>query len=201
MRIVRPASEAEVIAVFLRAELDSERWRDRLLELLRGDGAAVSVVATPNLHDERESAYRASLLDRHRGWLRREGLFHGFPNDVEWTRVALTPDEVVAIRYINWDWWLRVSGGTRRPLDTARRIRAGEVPGADLASDEAIAARLRSADPPPELIAVAMPGESQLVAVEGHVRLTAYALFPHYLPDELEILLGTAPAMDRWSLF
>ena len=201
VRTIAGASEAEVVATFLRGELESERWGERLRALLRDDGVDVSVLAQPNLDDEHQNAYRASILDRHRAWLRREGLFQGFPRDVEWARVGLAPDEVLAIRYINWDWWLRVSGGTRRPLDAARRIRAGEVPGGDAASDEPIAARLRSNDPPPELIAVSMPGGSELVLVEGHVRLTAYALFPEYLPGELHILLGTSPEMDGWTEF
>lgn len=55
--------------------------------------------------------------------------------------------------------------------------------------------------PPAELIVVTTPARSRLVVVEGHVRLSAYALFPELLPDELEILLGTSPEIERWSLF
>ena len=40
-----------------------------------------------------------------------------------------------------------------------------------------------------------------LVLVEGHARLTAYALFPHYLPAKLEILLGVSDEMPRWCQF
>ena len=201
MRVLRAASEAEVVAAFLRGELDSPRWGERLLELLREDDVDASLVRTPNVDDVAEGAYRASLLDRHRAWLRREGLFDGFPERVAWSRVALAPDEALAIRYINWDWWLRISGGTRRPVDAATRIRRGEVPGVSAEEHEPIAARLQSAEPPPELIAVAPPDRSRLVVVEGHVRLTAYALYPEYLPAELEIYLGTSEDMHRWTEF
>jgi hypothetical protein len=201
MRTLRKASEDEVLASFLRAELDSPRWGDRLLELLREDDVAESVLRTPDLTDADECAYRALLLDRHRAWLRREGLFEGFPQRVDWSRVALAPDEVLAIRYINWDWWLRISDGTRRPVDAAARIRRGDVAGITAEEHKPIAGRLHAAEPPAELIAVALPGRSQLVAVEGHVRLTAYALYPQYLPAELEIFLGTAPDMHRWTEF
>jgi hypothetical protein len=64
-----------------------------------------------------------------------------------------------------------------------------------------IAARLRSPDPPPPLIVVAEPDCSKLVLLEGHVRLTAYALHPEYLPDELEVYLGTSAEMSSWALF
>jgi hypothetical protein len=201
MRILRNASEDEVLASFLRAELDSPRWGDRLLELLREDDADESVLRTPDLADADACAYRAGLLDRHRAWLRREGLFQGFPERVEWSRVAVGRDEVLAIRYINWDWWLWITGGTRRPADAAARIRRGEVAGITAEEHEPIAARLQAEEQPAELIAVAQPGGSQLVVVEGHVRLTAYALYPQYLPAQLEIFLGTAEDMDRWTEF
>jgi len=197
MRLVRDASEAEVIASFLRGELDSPRWGERLLELLREDDVDCSVVRTPNLEDAAECAFRARLLDRHRAWLRREGLFEGFPEQVAWSRAALGPDEVLAMRYINWDWWLRASGGTRRPADAATRIRRNEIAGVTAEEHEPIAARRHAA----ELIAVAQSDRSRLVVLEGHVRLTAYALYPEYLPAELEIYLGMAPDMGRWTEF
>jgi hypothetical protein len=108
---------------------------------------------------------------------------------------------VLSILYIDWDWWLHVSAGSRRPLDAAARIRAGEIPGSTVEEHEPIAARLRSADPPSELIVVTPPDHSRLVLLEGHFRLTAYALFPECLPDELEVFLGTSAEIGRWGLF
>jgi hypothetical protein len=201
MRIVREASQAEVIASFLGGELGSSRFGEQLLGLLREDGMDVSVLTQPNRDDPAENDYREALLDRYRGWLRREGLFADFPQQVDWSLAALTPDEVLAIRYINWDGWLEVSGGSRRPVDAAARIRRGAVPGGNAEWHEPIAARLRSPEPPPKLIAVAQPEHARLVVLEGHVRLTAYALYPKYLPDELELFLGTAADMDRWTEF
>src|SRR5205085_461839 len=51
MRILGPATEAEVVAEFLRGELESERWRDGLLALLDEDGADVAVVERPDVDD------------------------------------------------------------------------------------------------------------------------------------------------------
>src|SRR5918912_2242127 len=93
MRVLRAATEAEVVAAFLRGELDSPRWGERLRELLREEDVDASLVHTPNVEDAAEGAYRVRLLDRHRAWLRREGLFDGFPERVEWSRVALSPEE------------------------------------------------------------------------------------------------------------
>src|SRR5919108_4662171 len=84
MRILRAVGEEEVVAVFLQAELASDRWGDRIRELLARDGAPVSVVAAPDTSDAAANEYRRRLLDEHRGWVRRVGLFDGFPPDVAW---------------------------------------------------------------------------------------------------------------------
>ncbi|HEU5405311.1 MAG TPA: hypothetical protein VFU52_04445 [Gaiellaceae bacterium] len=157
---MRQATEAEVLECFWSAELAApSRWSS------------------------------AAVDERKRAWLERDGLFFGFPDDVVWERVALTRDEVLAILYINWDWWLTVSNGTR--LATV----AAEVQGRD-EGDRAIA---MAAATNPELIVVGDRERSKLVLLEGHVRLTAYAAFPEYLPDELEAYLGVSPRIGEWS--
>ncbi len=201
MRVIRESSEAEVVAAFLRAELDSPRYGERIRQLLREARLDVSALLDPQLEDADANALRARILEEHRAWLRREGLFSGFPPDVAWSLVGLSPTEVLSILYIDWDWWLDISGGTRRPVDAATRIRANEVPGQSVEEDEPIAARLRSSDPPPELIVVAEPDCSKLVLLEGHVRLTGYALYPEYLPNELAVYIGTSSDMTGWALF
>ena len=159
MRTVRAASEAEVLECFWRAELAPvSRWS------------------------------AAEVAERQRTWHAREGLFHGFPEGVEWERVALMRDEVLGVLYINWDWWLRVSQGTRLP-SVAAQVQGGDE------GDRAIAAAVATN---PELILVTDPARSRLVLLEGHVRLTAYAAFPEYLPDELEVYLGTSSRIAEW---
>ena len=145
---------------------------------------------------ELQGRFREQVAARTRGW-RTGGLFHGLPDDLGWNLVALTPEEVLDVLYINWDWWVRITEGTRSPRDAARRLRAGLVPGGDVEWHRPIAGRLASSDPPPPLIAVAAPG-GPIVVVEGHVRLTAYALFPQYLPEELEVFLGTSERVPEW---
>jgi hypothetical protein len=201
MRLVGTISADEVVATFLRGDLDSPRFGDRLRALLREDGTDVAVVTNPDLADPVANEYRSSLLGRHHEWLGGEHVFGPFPSGLDWFRAVLRPEEVLAIRYIDWDWWLRISGGTRLPTDAARRIRNGDMPGVTAAEHQAIAAALGSASPPPDLIVVAPPDRSKLVVVEGHVRLTAYALSPEHLPEELEILLGISAEIERWWAF
>ena len=201
MRLIRPISENEMVAVFLRTEIESPRWRKQIEKVLARDGREADVIRSPDLADPEANAYRRRVLDEYRAYEQRDGLFGGFPDDVEWHRASLTADEVLDILFIDWSWWLSVTGSSRRPRDAAQRIASGAIAGADGPSHEPIAAALRADEPPPELIAVTTPAHEKLVLLEGHVRLTAYALYPDYLPAELEILLGVSERIGDWALF
>lgn len=189
-----------MIAVFLRGELDSERFGSVLSSALHSRGADASLLTSPDLKDEAENALRRRLLDDTRAYGRRKGLFDGFPHDVRWDRVALERDELAAVRYINWSYWLELSGGTRKPADAAARIRSGiEVFGVPshgfLHAARAFAAGVTW----PELIVVSALPEGGDTVLEGHVRLTAMALAPDAVPDETEVLRGVSPEMTAWS--
>jgi hypothetical protein len=196
MRILRRAAEDEVIAAFLRGELDSGRYGPVLRSKLERDGVDVGVLARPGLTDPAANRYRRGLLDEYRGFEQRIGLFGGFPEHVDWHRAAFTPEEVLEILYIHWEWWLEITDGTRRPKDAADKIRRGEIPGSTVEEH-----RMLLDVPQPELIVVTKPDQAKLVCLEGHYRLTAYAMFPELLPDELELYLGVAEDMDAWSEF
>jgi hypothetical protein len=101
---------------------------------LARDGRDLDLLRRPNLGDAGDNSYRRRLLEEHRAYERREGLFLDFPRRIDWFRAALNRDEVLDILFIDWDWWLDLSGGSRRPRDAARRIRDGDAAG--VTSDE-----------------------------------------------------------------
>ena len=100
MRVIRAASEDEVIADFLRAEIDSDRFDQAIPNALRADGHDRSIVDSPDFANNEENAYRRSLLGQVRGWGRGEGMFQGFPSATAWQLVALTQQELAAMHYI-----------------------------------------------------------------------------------------------------
>jgi hypothetical protein len=171
MRWIRPSSEAEMVALFLRTELSAARFRDALRALLERAGLPERVVSDPDLDDPAENQARWQLLTWHRDYGTRTGLFDGFPDDVCWEWMAITPAELARVRYIDYDYWVQLSGGTRLAVDAAPRIRAGVAP-FGVASDwalgmaEAVAAGARF----PPLILVTTEPDSDLVVLEGHAR-------------------------------
>jgi hypothetical protein len=42
--------------------------------------------------------------------------------------MAITPAELARVRYVDYDYWVELSGGTHLAADAAPRIRAGVAP-------------------------------------------------------------------------
>lgn len=210
MHFLRPASEDEVVAAFLRAEADDTgRYEALILQHLGSDQEPLDTVRRPNLSDPRQNAYRRRLLGELRGFGHGDGMFVGFPPRVEWHRAALPRHELLEVRYIDDrgcdDYWITLSGGSRRPRDAAARIRAGIGPSWaigvwDLTGCEAVVRRLRRGSLP-ELIVATTPGPGRVVAVEGNGRLTSFALFADRLPEVIEVFCAIAEDLESWGLY
>lgn len=200
MRVLGPSSEDEMVAVFLRGELGSSRFGRAIHEALTRADAPVRVVTNPELTDGGENQLRRRLLTETRAYDTRDGVFGGFPDDVRWERIALARSELADVRYIDWDYWLELSGGSRSPVDAARRIREGMTPYGISTDGFLVAAEHAEAAWPP-LIVCSAGGAEPLVVLEGHVRLTAYVLAGPSAPAEVDALLGTSPRMAEWSLY
>ena len=172
-----------VYAAWLAAELPSERFGARVREELAKAGAGETLITHPDLGAVEENRLRRALLHAC-----RYGYYGDWLYELSWYRALLEPAEVLEVRYINWDWWLEISGGTRMPLDGAAwERRNGSV------------LRFRPESPP--LICVRADPRSHLVVLEGHVRLTALAMDPETIPSPLEILLGEGEAVRSWGCY
>lgn len=189
MRLVAPASEDDMVAAFLRAEVGSPRFGPEVLAALAHEGLDRSLLQQPDTSDLAANAARRRVLAAYRGYPDR-AVFTGLPADTVWQWVTLTRQELLAVRYIDWGYWLKVTAGTRRPVDAIPRI--GHSPSCQQLAAEITAGRL-----PPELILVGRPGGNDLVVLEGHVRLTALVMVVEHLPTEVTVLLGTAPTMRK----
>ena len=189
-----------MVAVFLRTELPSGRWKDDLRALLERAGLPDRVITAPDLGDDPENQARLRLLTEHRGYGTRTEIFDGFPDEVRWQWMAITPAKLAEVRYIQYDYWDELSGGSRLAVDAAARIRAGVTPfGVPNNGKLEMAQAVASGAQFPPLILVTTDFGGYLVVLEGHVRLTAFMLARDQLPPELEVLVGSSPAMTRWD--
>ncbi len=62
--------------------------------------ALANVVTDPDLDDPTENQARWQLLTWHRDYGTCTGLFDGFPGDVSWAWMAITPAELARVRYV-----------------------------------------------------------------------------------------------------
>jgi len=188
MRLLRPASEDDMVAIFLAAEVSSERYGPQIAEILSRLGQPLSVAGHPDTHDAAANAVRRQVLAAYRSYPSGD-VFTGMPADVTWHHAALTPDELAAVRYIDYDYWTEFSGGTRLAADGARRLGSWRhlPPGAIY---RRVAENLRDGKLPPPVILLSEPSLANLIVIEGHKRITGLLLCPQWLPAELEVLLG-----------
>jgi hypothetical protein len=197
MRVIGDSGEDEMVACFLLGELTSRRFGAGIRRALAAVGESDRLLTGADLTDPVANQARRDLLAVTRGYGENRDLFKDFPARVRWIRAVLKPAELARVRYIEYSYWNELSGGSRLPGDAARRIEAGvRVFGVSNRRFVAAAGAVRRGEPFLPLI-LAGRRRNALVCLEGHLRLTAYALAG--FPVTVECLVGTARAMDRWA--
>jgi hypothetical protein len=198
MRIVGPSSEDEMVLAFLRAEIDSAEYPGSIEGALSMQGYTRAIIDNADLSDSRENSARVVCLSRHRGFKQNRKLFRGFPDEVTWQRMSLTPREVGRAKYINQSVWVMGSAGTRLVADGAMNLDSGSFPESHRSKIRSIEANVRTGPMPPELILAGRGDDSPMVLVEGHSRATAYVLASTDLPDGVEVIIGLSPNIGNW---
>jgi hypothetical protein len=202
MQHLHAIPEAEMVATFLRTEIASLRSGPTILAILQRDGQDRSIVDEPDITDAADNKYRGRVLGEYHGYGRDEDLFRHVPRQVRWYRALATKSDLTQVRYIDYDYWTELSGGTRLAVDAAERIREGHpestwVFGVSNAGFWEMANALKAGASFPELILVGPDEKGPLVLLEGHMRLTAYFLVPECIPPLLSVIVGYAPGLDR----
>jgi hypothetical protein len=191
-----PATEHEMIAAFLRAEIDSSRYDDRITEALVQLGLDRRLIDEANLSDAAENANRKRLLG-FRGYEARTALFTRFPLDAIWRRVLLEAEDFARLRYANYKTWVELSDGTRLVSVGAKNFRQ-RPDDPDTYHINAIGQALRNGARFPELIA-AEHTDGSLILIEGHSRATVYLM--ENFTCEVEALVASSPSMPGWAFY
>jgi hypothetical protein len=202
MQKIRDVSEDEMIAIYLQTELSSVRFRQKLKLHIQQEKIDTHIVQKPDWHNPAENVLRRTLLGVYRGYGLNTDYFPDFPSHVRWERVGLSREELELVRYIDWEYWLDLTDGTRMAIDGARNALAGKVV-YDVSSDGLVsmADALRQGARFPPLILVAKDVGAPLVVMEGHARLTAYLIAPECIPTELEVIIGYSEQMTDWECY
>jgi hypothetical protein len=174
MEYLVPACEAEVAPAFLRAQIDSPRFEDRLRGQLQQTGARretfVDHANLTKIDENRAPAPRLAAT--------RDPLCNCFPHDVAWWRCQVSLAESERFQYTNYRKFLELSGGLRSVRAGAgRAISEPQILRRDLrelqGSVSAVIDALNADRDVPELIAVRDRCPSRVVLLKGPTRATA----------------------------
>lgn len=200
MIFIRKSSESEMIAEFLSGEYRSKRFSDDIKASMEKLSVSEQVITAPDLTNDSENALRKRVLGDFRGYGENRELFENFPSIADWRICRFERGDLEWILYIDYSYWNELSDGTRSPIIAAENIRKGKTV-FDVPNDGFIAAaeHLKSGGKLPRTILITADLE-RFVIVEGHQRLTAYAMLPNKLDGE-ECIVGVCGTdeMKRWG--
>ena len=202
MHKLKDTTQDEMVATFLKSEINSKRFGQHIIERLKRDNKNRAIIDNPDLVDSSDNHYRIQLLGEYRGYGQNKLLFENFPTNVRWEYVSLSREDLKRIKYIKYDYWTKLSQGTRFAKDAVETIEKGteifdESNEPFLKAAKAVVAGLIF----PEMILIAVDTTEDIVVVEGHLRLTAYLLAKDKAPDEVEAIIGYSPEIINWGLY
>lgn len=199
MEKIRESSEAEMILEFLRAELNSARFSEQLTKCMERLGIAKELITDADLNDETGNVQRKKLLGDFRGYGENRELFERFPMVSEWILCRVSGADLEHIRYIDYSYWNELSKGTGKPLSAAETIGNGiEIFGVSNEGFLHAAEYIKSGGRFPKLFFLTAD-DKEFVIVEGHQRMTAYALVPECFKD-VEVIVGmcSEEELKKW---
>lgn len=193
MKIVRTCTEAEMILRYLQAEFASERFNGQISAALDSLGLHSDLITAPELTNDTQNSQRRAILGAYRGYGQNEELFERFPVESDWRLCRFSTADIPRVRYIDYSYWNELSAGTHLPMKAAETIRAGTCI-YDLPNDGFLRAaeHLRAGGTLPTMIFLTAD-DASFVIVEGHLRMTAYALCPGAF-EGVEVIVGRCPA-------
>lgn len=198
---LKDISEEEVISIFLKGEIKSKRFSKDIYKAVDFLGTDISIINNPNIKDESENTLRKNILEKTRGYISRTVLFEGLPKDIKWYRTVVSKEFLLNnILYIDYDYWIELTNGSRLPKDAVKKILNNDkVFGVSYDNFLEASEYYKNNKSFDEIIVVS--DSNKFVVLEGHLRLTVYALNEDILPESIEIIVGFSDIMSNWCNF
>lgn len=188
LHLIRPVSEDEVIAEFLRSDFNGPAFREYQESL--GE-----IVTQPNLEDANENAKRRALL-----FIRHMGLWQEIPIGTKWYEVEIKHADLEQIRVFPRAQWRKVSPGDFSITKIAEVMRAHQhtVDAPFLSKIAAIGDRLHQDDPGfSAVILIGVDEHEPLTVLDGNHRLAAAILASPSRIAKLRFMCGLSPRMKE----
>jgi O-antigen/teichoic acid export membrane protein len=190
LHLLRPLSEEDVIAYFLRSEFHHPEFNEYRHEFDH-------LVNTPDLSSSRENALRRALL-----FLRRGAMWRELPADTKWFEVELTAQDMARIRFFPRAQWRRIAQGSFYLKDVVERIRL-RLEGSE--DDDRFFRKLRLLSDSlretllnPTVLLIGIDAKGPLTILDGNHRVAAAMVTesPEVL-TRFRFICGFSPEMTR----
>lgn len=191
MQILSKSSKDEMVALFLKEELNSKRFRDTLLGIIKKANIDESLILNYNLKNANENKIRKLILKEYRGYENNTGIFENFPKNIEWFWAELSLQDILNIKYIDYDYWVELTNGTRYVEDSKENILKGkEIFGVSNQPFIDGANYLKQGKKfDPIILLASKENNKELIVLEGHSRLTSMILVPESI-RKIRALIG-----------
>ncbi len=189
MKILRQSSEDEMISEYLKAEYSSNRFSENIQEAMQKLSIGENIILSPDLQNITENRQRRELLGAVRGYGLNQSMFERFPNVTDWLLCSFSEDDLEKIRYIDYSYWNELSGGTQLPIDAVETIHKGIlIYGQSNEGFINAASYIKNGGAFNKMFFLTADFEKYVI-VEGHQRMTAYAIEPDYF-NNIEVIVG-----------
>jgi len=189
LRVLRPLSEQEVIAEFLRSEFHHPEFEDYRQEFGH-------LVINPNLDSNRENALRRALL-----FLRRGAMWRELPEDTQWFRVDLGRADLARIRFFPRAQWRRAAEGSFYLSDMIEclRLKWQESPDDEFFRKlDRMTNSMQQYLLNPTVLLIGVDDRRPLTILDGNHRMAAAMLAePPAALENFQFICGLSPAMTR----
>lgn len=177
MKIIRKSSEDEMLLEYLKSEINSKRFSERLENTLIELNISKDIIINGNLENEDENKKRKLIMEKFRGYP-TEDIFERFPKEIKWSYVEFEDGDIDKIFYLNWEYWNEISNYTSKPTEAAKNIYNGtEI--FDVSNEPYFNGLkyLENSNKFNPIVALTCNGE-KFVLIEGHSRMTVYGMKP-----------------------
>lgn len=195
---IRKSNEAEVILDFLKGELKSNRFSENLENVLKELGLTENIILSADLNNKEENIKRLEIMHKFRGYP-DEDMFNNFPKITRWEYCEFNNDDLDNCFFIDYDYWNELSSNTSLPKEAAKNIIKGlEV--YDISNEQYIFAskHLKDGNEFPPVILITCNEEKYLI-IEGHLRMTAYALYSNFSQAKMFVGYTTDEEMKNYD--
>lgn len=189
MKIIRNSNEDEMIACFLNGEISSNRFGNDLRKTIAKLKCDKRIIDCPNLDNPVENQKRKRILSEFRNYDKNDGLFENFPKVNKYVIVEFESKDLKNIKYINYDYWNELSNGTGSPLVASNNIMHGKIVFNVSNAPFFDGANLLKSGTKFKPCILLTADYNTFIVLEGHSRITCYALCPNFFNNVRAIVL------------